>query len=255
MVKLRSVAAAIRVRFPLGTHDMKTEKIFSGIAGEYFVAGELSRRGFIAAVTLRNTAGVDIVASNERDSVNIQVKTRTVEKTSGSWQMGNKPLETKKEWNKSFYVFVAIHSNPENQDIDYYVIPKNILNGKMENITKRFLKKSKKTKQTLERCRRVLFLDGQYSFPTLKKLKNRWDIIFSQNPISAAKKIMKSVVQDDKTKSSKRVCLCKEPLCAKCLGINCEDKNCKIHTINNKKMWHKRWEIANKRKFPHVVSF
>ena len=170
--------------------SMKTEKIFSGIAGEYFVAGELSRRGFIAAVTLRNTAGVDIVASNEHDSVNIQVKTRTVERTDNSWQMGSKPLEIKKAWRKSFYVFVAIHSNTENQNIDYYVIPKNLLNRKMENIVKRFLKKSKRTHQTLEKCRRVLFLDGRYSFPELKKLKNRWDIIFSRDPMAMAKKII-----------------------------------------------------------------
>jgi hypothetical protein len=31
----------------------------SGVAGEYFVAAELSRRGYIASITLRNTRGVD----------------------------------------------------------------------------------------------------------------------------------------------------------------------------------------------------
>ena len=40
-------------------------KILSGIAGEYFVAGELSRKGYIASITLRNTAGIDIIASNK----------------------------------------------------------------------------------------------------------------------------------------------------------------------------------------------
>ena len=139
-------------------YPMKTKQIFSGIAGEYFVAGELSRRGFIAAVTLRNTAGVDIVASNEYDSVDIQVKTRTVELTENSWQMGSKPLQTKKAWSKSFYIFVSVHSIPENQQIEYYIIPKNLLNQKVENEYKKFLKRSKKSKQTLEKGKRVFWL-------------------------------------------------------------------------------------------------
>lgn len=29
-------------------------------------------------------------------------------------------------------------------------------------------------------------------------------------------------------------CLCDEPLCAKCLGVNCEDDNCKVHSFGDK---------------------
>lgn len=29
-------------------------------------------------------------------------------------------------------------------------------------------------------------------------------------------------------------CLCRIPYCAKCLGSNCQDDNCKIHTISEK---------------------
>jgi hypothetical protein len=49
----------------------------SGVAGEYFVAGELSRRGFIASVTLRNAQGIDILATkpNSASIIGIQVKT------------------------------------------------------------------------------------------------------------------------------------------------------------------------------------
>jgi hypothetical protein len=38
--------------------------IQTGIAGEYFVAAELTRRGHVAALTLRNTRGIDVLASN-----------------------------------------------------------------------------------------------------------------------------------------------------------------------------------------------
>ena len=61
----------------------KISNVLCGVAGEYFVAAELTRRGHIASITLRNTKGIDILASNEdaNRQVGIQVKTN----------QGNKP--------------------------------------------------------------------------------------------------------------------------------------------------------------------
>lgn len=57
----------------------KLNTVLSGVAGEYFVAAELSKRGFIASITLRNTRGVDVLCSNSEASktVGIQVKTNS----------------------------------------------------------------------------------------------------------------------------------------------------------------------------------
>ncbi len=54
----------------------KLDKSQRGTAGEYLVAGELNKRGIIASLTLKNTRGTDILASNydASKSVNIQVK-------------------------------------------------------------------------------------------------------------------------------------------------------------------------------------
>lgn len=38
------------------------------------------------------------------------------------------------------------------------------------------------------------------------------------------------------------MCLCAEPLCGKCLSVNCEDENCKTHTQENKDRWKRRHE-------------
>ena len=56
--------------------DKKVSSILTGVAGEYFAAAELSRRGYVASITLRNTKGIDIIATNEEGSktINIQVK-------------------------------------------------------------------------------------------------------------------------------------------------------------------------------------
>jgi len=42
--------------------NSKLSKGITGIAGEYYVAAELSRRGFMASITLRNNDSVDILA-------------------------------------------------------------------------------------------------------------------------------------------------------------------------------------------------
>lgn len=39
--------------------EQKLSSVLSGVAGEYYVAAELSKRGYIASITLRNTKGVD----------------------------------------------------------------------------------------------------------------------------------------------------------------------------------------------------
>jgi hypothetical protein len=43
----------------------KLSSILTGVSGEYFVAAELSRRGFLCSVTLKNTKGIDILVANE----------------------------------------------------------------------------------------------------------------------------------------------------------------------------------------------
>jgi Holliday junction resolvase-like predicted endonuclease len=52
----------------------------TGVAGEYFVAAELSRRGWIATMTIKNTPNIDVIATtiDGKRSINIQVKTRSI---------------------------------------------------------------------------------------------------------------------------------------------------------------------------------
>ena len=56
---------------------MKPSSQLTGVAGEYFVAAELSRRGFIASITMRNSPGIDTLATDIRakKAVTIQCKT------------------------------------------------------------------------------------------------------------------------------------------------------------------------------------
>ena len=62
----------------------------SGVAGEYFVAAELSRRGYIASITLRNTRGVDILASNADATKSVGIQVKTSQASRPSWILNQK---------------------------------------------------------------------------------------------------------------------------------------------------------------------
>jgi hypothetical protein len=87
-----------------------------GIAGEYFVAGELTRRGFVASLTLRNTRGIDIIASSEDASRSVAIQVKTTRSDEPSWIM-NKRAESG-HTPKFFYILVRLSEVPA-----YYVVP------------------------------------------------------------------------------------------------------------------------------------
>jgi len=95
------------------------DKGLIGVTGEYFVAAELSNRGYIASITLRNTKGIDILASNVDTSryVGVQVKTTTVNKK--EWTLGKKAENYFEK--ELFYIFVKLKA--DNVKPDYHIVP------------------------------------------------------------------------------------------------------------------------------------
>jgi len=99
----------------------------SGVAGEYFVCAELSRRGFLATLTLKNAEGTDILASrpNSGRAISIQVKTT----------QGNKPSWVLKEKSERghaasfFYVLVRLNAMTERPS--FYIVPSKVVAEKI----------------------------------------------------------------------------------------------------------------------------
>ena len=83
------------------------------MAGEYFVAAELSRRGWIATLTLKNTPNIDAIATTLDGSrtINIQVKTRSIGNRQG-WIL-NKGIETILPGNNFYIAFVDLVEKEE----------------------------------------------------------------------------------------------------------------------------------------------
>src|SRR5262245_58084607 len=91
----------------------------SGIAGEYFVAAELSRKGYIAAVTLRNTRVVDSLVSRPGGTKSSTIQVKTIQSGRVQWLL-DKSDETPKGENH-YYVFVAL--NGRDGEPEYHVVP------------------------------------------------------------------------------------------------------------------------------------
>lgn len=97
----------------------KTSNILTGVAGEYFVAAELSRMGHVASITLRNTKGIDVVASNQDSSKSVAIQVKTNRGTKKSWML-NKKAEGYCGDNL-YYVFVNLRGKAERPD--FHIVP------------------------------------------------------------------------------------------------------------------------------------
>jgi len=100
---------------------MERDKTFRGNASQFFVAGELCRRGYSAVVTLGNTPNVDILCSNKAGTkfVHIQVKT---------FLPGNKTcsvgMKAQRDFGPSFFwILAGIPSPGSDVPFEYYIIP------------------------------------------------------------------------------------------------------------------------------------
>ena len=158
----------------------KHDKTSRGNAGQFFVAGELCRRGLVAVVTLGNTPNTDILCSNPEGTkfVHIQVKT---------FVPGNRTVPVgKKAENKYgdnfFWVLAGIPLPDSGKEFEYYIIPSAEV---AKNVKKQFSqwqqgvrpdgKERRSELRTI--CLPEYVKDGNWS---IEPYKNRWDLIERQ---------------------------------------------------------------------------
>jgi hypothetical protein len=91
----------------------------TGVAGEYFVAAELSRRGLIASVSLRTTRGIDILVTDPDAKRQVTIQCKTRRKAGKKWILNKKCEEVQSK--NHFYVFVAL--GELGQRPSYYIVP------------------------------------------------------------------------------------------------------------------------------------
>ena len=100
----------------------KLSTILAGVSGEYFVAAELSRRGYVASLTLRNTRGIDVLASNRDATKSVGIQVKTCQGVRATWIM-NKKAEADLAENL-FYIFVCL---PESGPPRFHIVPRAVV--------------------------------------------------------------------------------------------------------------------------------
>ena len=94
-------------------------KLLIGSAGEFFVAGEISRRGGIVALTRSGTIGVDILASDQNCSSSVQIQVKTSLTKKNKWPLSQKAESFSGQ--NIFYIFVTLGNLGEYPN--FFIVP------------------------------------------------------------------------------------------------------------------------------------
>ena len=145
----------------------KLSKGITGIAGEYFVAGELSRRGYMASITLRNNDSIDIHASNLVDNKIFAIQVKTSQYSVREWPVGIKAENIHSA--NLFYIFVAFKKIDERPE--YFIVPSKVVAEQVKEDHEKWLATPGKNGQPHKDSSLRKFNDkhGKYS--------ERWDLL------------------------------------------------------------------------------
>lgn len=157
---------------------MTKDKNSRGSASQFFVAGELCRRGLVAVVTMGNTPNTDILCSNTDGTkfVHIQVKT---------FVPGNKTVsvgrKAEKYYGENFiWVLAGIPTADSDKDFEYFVIPSSEVSKYVKDGHQKWLDTPGKNGQAHNDSNvRTIHLPPYQSLTGWKidQYKENWDII------------------------------------------------------------------------------
>jgi len=147
--------------------EVKLSNIFSGVAGEYFVAAELSRMGYIASITLRNTRGVDILCSNAEATKSVGIQVKTNRSSARDWMLN---IKSENYFSRNlFYVFVNLNYGQKHPE--YFVVPSKVVAECVTKTHQEWLKTPGKNGAVHRDTAMRKFSDAE------EKYLNRWDLL------------------------------------------------------------------------------
>lgn len=101
---------------------MDRNNISTGNAGEYFVAGELERHGFTAAIPMSNVKDFDILAINRNTYKQYAIQVKTTSYKTKTWTLSVKNENI--EGDNIIYFFVSLN---ELNAPEYHIVPSRIV--------------------------------------------------------------------------------------------------------------------------------
>ena len=137
-----------------------------GNAGEYFVAGELERRGFTVAVPMSNVKDFDILAINRETYEQFAVQVKTTRYKQKRWTLSKKNEELVKD--SIFYIFVSLN---ELEAPEYHIVPSKVVSETLKASHQEWLNKPGKYGQTHNDTSIRVFWDQEDTY------LDRWDLL------------------------------------------------------------------------------
>ena len=154
------------------------EKSTRGNASQFFVAGELCRRGYSAVVTLGNTPNTDILCSNIAGTKFVHIQVKTFVPGNSTCSVGKK---AEKYFGPNFFWVLGGIPQPEQPDeFEYYIIPSKVMAKKINEGHAKWMKTPGKNGQAHnDSSIRIVHLPPRKSGIgwNISKYKNRWDLI------------------------------------------------------------------------------
>jgi len=105
-----------------------------GNSGEYFVAGELERRGFTVAVPMSNVKDFDLLAINRTSYKQFAIQVKTTGYKQKVWTLNEKNEKLKGD--NIYYVLVALN---ELDTPAYHIVPSQVVANTIYNNHKNWL--------------------------------------------------------------------------------------------------------------------
>ena len=144
-----------------------------GNAGEFYVLAQLAQRGYIAGKTDDGQTLIDVIATDPEslNTVNIQVKTRTIDGKISSWLMSEK---NEKVFEKLWYVVVEVGDD----DVlpNFFIFSSKEVSDSIKQRLMNYLAKPKKDGTPRKGGGSIRHFEPSEEFKAERK--NNWEIMF-----------------------------------------------------------------------------
>jgi len=157
---------------------MAKDKSSRGNASQFFVAGELCRRGYPAVVTMGNTPNTDILCSNIEGTRFVHIQVKTYVPGGKTCSVG---LKAEKDFGENFFWVLGGIPKPESDsNFIYFVIPSFVMASKISEAHLYWLGIPGKKGQAHNDSKvRTVTLPPLMSITgwDVSEYQNRWDLI------------------------------------------------------------------------------
>jgi hypothetical protein len=154
------------------------DKSSRGNASQFFIAGELCRRGYSAVVTLGNTPNVDILCSNQNGTRFAHIQVKTFVPGNRTCSVGMKAM--KNVGPTFFWVLGGIPTPESNRPFEYYIIPSEVMAKNVSEAHERWLSTpGRKGRAHQDSKVRIVDLPPHKSSSSwdISTYRDRWDLI------------------------------------------------------------------------------